>query len=449
MKKITAFVLMLLLFTFYSNAQWVSIPDTNFGKWLNSNTVACMQGNSTAGWQMDTTCSGVTGKIEIACYNKPISDLTGIQYFDNLQTLLCYNCQLSNLSTLPPRLGILECDNNLLSSLPPLPASLKQLDCYDNPLGNLPTLNDSLVVLGCSNNQLSVLPALPSSLKALYCNNNQLSNLPVLPVFLDQLNCHHNQLSTLPELPDTLSYCYINDNPLNCLPKFRFIYNLNFTNTNITCLPNYGTVINSTPALNSLPLCDSSNNVNGCLVLTSCAAHYTLYPDSTIAQNWFALNQATGIGPLSYLWQWGDSSTSTGATPSHTYSAAGNYNICLTISDSIGCSATYCDSSTYIYKTESMVTVNAVWQLPVQTEIAELSNSSIRLYPNPATNQLFIQTNGTAVSEVNIYNTTGSLVSQTKQPQTKSIDISNLPNSVYIAEVKTKEASVMRRWVKM
>ena len=75
--------------------------------------------------------------------------------------------------------------------------------------------------------------------------------------------------------------------------------------------------------------------------------------------------------------------------------------------------------------------------------------SHLTLAPNPATNQLFIQTNGMAVSEVNIYNTTGSLVSQTKQPQTNSIDISQLANGVYIAEIKTKEASVMRRWVKM
>ncbi|MCX6199822.1 MAG: T9SS type A sorting domain-containing protein [Bacteroidetes bacterium] len=83
----------------------------------------------------------------------------------------------------------------------------------------------------------------------------------------------------------------------------------------------------------------------------------------------------------------------------------------------------------------------------------------IALYPNPATNQLFIETNGTPVEEINIYNTTGSLVSQTKQPQSKSIDISQLAQGVYVAEINfacrscaeagTKEASVKRRWVKM
>lgn len=91
----------------------------------------------------------------------------------------------------------------------------------------------------------------------------------------------------------------------------------------------------------------------------------------------------------------------------------------------------------------------AIWTTQVISGLNNLLEESLCVYPNPATNQLFIQTNGTAVSEVNIYNTTGSLVNQTNQPQTKSIDISQLANGVYIAEIKTKEASVMRRWVKM
>jgi PKD repeat protein len=50
-----------------------------------------------------------------------------------------------------------------------------------------------------------------------------------------------------------------------------------------------------------------------------------------------------GSGPFSYLWNFGDGSTSTSANPAHTYNAMGHYNVCLTISDSI-CTDTYCDS---------------------------------------------------------------------------------------------------------
>lgn len=77
------------------------------------------------------------------------------------------------------------------------------------------------------------------------------------------------------------------------------------------------------------------------------------------------------------------------------------------------------------------------------------TDANISMYPNPATNQLFIENNGADVEQINIYNTTGSLVNQTKEPQNGSIDISGLANGVYLAEIKTKEASVRKRWVKM
>lgn len=79
----------------------------------------------------------------------------------------------------------------------------------------------------------------------------------------------------------------------------------------------------------------------------------------------------------------------------------------------------------------------------VGTSVIEIS-----LFPNPAINQLFIETTA-PVNEVNIYNTTGALVSQTKQPLNNYIDISQLADGVYIAEIKTKETSARRRWVKM
>lgn len=73
----------------------------------------------------------------------------------------------------------------------------------------------------------------------------------------------------------------------------------------------------------------------------------------------------------------------------------------------------------------------------------------VSLYPNPSNNKLFIETTGLEVEGINIYNTNGSLVGQTKQLQNKNIDISQLANGVYIAEIKMKEASVKKRFVKM
>lgn len=73
----------------------------------------------------------------------------------------------------------------------------------------------------------------------------------------------------------------------------------------------------------------------------------------------------------------------------------------------------------------------------------------IQIFPNPTANKLFIETNGLSVIQVNIYNAVGYLVSQSNELQRKNIDISQLAMGVYIAEIKTKQVSVKRRWVKM
>jgi photosystem II stability/assembly factor-like uncharacterized protein len=69
--------------------------------------------------------------------------------------------------------------------------------------------------------------------------------------------------------------------------------------------------------------------------------------------------------------------------------------------------------------------------------------------PNPATNLLTIETNGILIIEINIYNIAGSLLSQTKHPFNKYIDISQLADGVYIAEIKATDTTVRRKWVKM
>lgn len=94
-------------------------------------------------------------------------------------------------------------------------------------------------------------------------------------------------------------------------------------------------------------------------------------------------------------------------------------------------------------------TINTVSTITAIPKIDSLKEKSMYIFPNPANTQLFIETDGVTVEQLNIYNTSGILVSQTKQPQNKSIDISQLATGVYIAEIKTKELSVKRRWVKM
>ena len=50
-----------------------------------------------------------------------------------------------------------------------------------------------------------------------------------------------------------------------------------------------------------------------------------------------------GDGPLTYAWDFGDGNTSTQANPTHQYAVDSTYYVCLTITDTTGCTSTYCD----------------------------------------------------------------------------------------------------------
>ena len=98
--------------------------------------------------------------------------------------------------------------------LPEINHSLQTLYCYNNQLTSLPELNNSLKELNCSNNQLTVLPYLNHSLLYLYCDKNQLTVLPELNNSLQELNCSNNKLTVLPELNHSLLYLYCDKNQL-------------------------------------------------------------------------------------------------------------------------------------------------------------------------------------------------------------------------------------------
>lgn len=53
-------------------------------------------------------------------------------------------------------------------------------------------------------------------------------------------------------------------------------------------------------------------------------------------------NEAQGIEPLTYHWDFGDNFTSTEANPRHAYESQNEYRVCLTVTDASGCSSTFC-----------------------------------------------------------------------------------------------------------
>ena len=272
MKKL---LLIIFLFTGIVNAQIVNIPDANFkAKLLTSlpsNTVA---GNlALTFFKIDTNSDNQiqlsealqVGYIDVS--NSTISDLTGVEQFVNLKTLICNTNQITtlNLSSFP-NLTTLNCNNNQIATLDvSMLTNLQFLNCKTNLLTNLNVTNfNDLIVLDCSYNQISNLNigGLPdlstlncqgnqlltinlaglTSLRFIYCGGNQLSSLNLTGLsILKELYCNSNQISSL------------NVTGYNFLTHLDISTNL-FTNINLSGLTALQRLVCSNNSLTNLDL---------------------------------------------------------------------------------------------------------------------------------------------------------------------------------------------------
>ena len=114
-------------------------------------------------------------------YYCSLTSLSGIEYFSDLDTLLCYGNQLTTLDV----------SKN---------TALKQLDCSSNQLTILDvSKNTALDCLYCLGNQLTSLDVSKNTaLTGLYCSDNQLTALDISNnTALEWLFCYNNQLTFL------------------------------------------------------------------------------------------------------------------------------------------------------------------------------------------------------------------------------------------------------------
>ena len=159
-----------------------------------------------------------------------------------------------------------------------------------------------------------------------------------------------------------------------------------------------------------------------------CAASFYIYPDSSQAHTYWGVNGSSMNSTTTYYWTWGDGNNSTGAYPSHTYAAAGNYTICLYINDpATGCSDSMCIQAA-IAKTAGMYSVTF---LEKPSSVASVQKSTIGLYPNPVQNTFMIQGNSSEEFQVAVYNLNGSKVKQVNAHGNEAISVIGLPMGHY------------------
>lgn len=122
----------------------------------------------------------------------------------------------------------------------------------------------------------------------------------------------------------------------------------------------------------------------------SCSSSFMMFADSIGGLGSYnAFNTSTGVG-LTYLWNFGDGTTSTLAYPSHTYSPPGHYIVCLTVSSGTTCTDTHCDSSS-VYRISSGFLMGKLNVL-APTSVKELNETvSLNAYPNPMSDALTVE----------------------------------------------------------
>lgn len=176
--------------------------------------------------------------------------------------------------------------------------------------------------------------------------------------------------------------------------------------------------------------------------------------------------------PMTYLWSFGDGTSSTDPYPTHTYSGNGPYLLCLTIADASGCTSTSCDSISIdengmingmVINNEanadgardSGFTLNV--QNPLTTSVSEVpALSSVALWPNPATDELNMALVALADGSLNVtlFDVNGREVRQENRAinagrNQHRFDISELPAGLYTARATDRNGnSISLRFAK-
>ncbi|WP_051220691.1 PKD domain-containing protein [Flavobacterium filum] len=138
----------------------------------------------------------------------------------------------------------------------------------------------------------------------------------------------------------------------------------------------------------------------------------------------------TSENATSYLWNFGDGTTSTEANPSHTYTATGEFTIELTV-ESCGKTATY--AQTVIVTTLSLGEVNH-------------PKKAIQIYPNPTHDFITIESPDEYIGKsFYLIDITGRMVMNANLNALKTFhDLSHLTDGVYFLKVNDSSNSTVK-----
>jgi hypothetical protein len=197
-----------------------------------------------------------------------------------------------------------------------------------------------------------------------------------------------------------------------------------------------------------------STNIGHVVSVVNCSnncvanANFTLVPTST-TQVWNAI-PASSSSMAAAEWSWGDGSTSSTLFTSHQYSAAGLYNICLSVTLTCNATASSCASYSVYRSVGGIITVNVIDPSTVGLNENPRSVESLRVFPNPNNGHFSLQFSGNrGAVTVEVINIVGQVVyrsdEEIKETLNKSFDLTHMQEGIYFVKVAQAGHAVSAR----
>ncbi|MBI3232713.1 MAG: T9SS type A sorting domain-containing protein [Bacteroidetes bacterium] len=154
------------------------------------------------------------------------------------------------------------------------------------------------------------------------------------------------------------------------------------------------------------------------------ADNYT--PNKLTNVNFF---DRTTFKPTTWAWDFGDGQTATTANPSHTYNTAGTYQVKLWASN----------GNIYDSAIQTVVVKDVIGFSTIQNQ-----SETIAIYPNPANDYIYIQSQNSSNKTINLYDLSGKVImSKQINKFTETIDLNSISKGIYIIQVLDKNNSVI------
>jgi len=312
------------------------------------------------------------------------------------------------------------------------------IDCKFRSITDLTGIEafTALTVLICRSNQLTSLDVTQNTaLIELNCGANQLTSLDVTQnTALTFLSCRSNQLTSLDVTQNTaLNFLYCYSNPLTSLDVTQ-----NTALIDLSCDDNQLTSLDVTQntALmwlrcyaNQLTTLDVTQNT--ALVMLYCYDNQLttldMTPNTALTQLWCQNNQLTTLNVAN-----GNNTN----ISDFFFDATNNPSLsCIQVDDSTYSATNWTDIDTQYYFSENCGVLS----------IDKTARPTLDVYPNPAYNQLSINTD-LRIQEVQLMDMQGRLVKTIRNQAT--IPVADLQQGVYFLTIFTEQATYRSTFVK-